>query len=97
MDPPFILDAELSVLEAVNAMRAGRAQIALVAAPGRFDAVDGRPVAGRPVDGRAVSVDGRPVAGASASSDRRIGFVALEDLLEQVIGRFDDETDPVPA
>jgi CBS domain containing-hemolysin-like protein len=24
-----------------------------------------------------------------------IGFVALEDLLEQVLGRFDDETDPV--
>jgi CBS domain containing-hemolysin-like protein len=24
------------------------------------------------------------------------GFVALEDLLEQVLGRFDDETDPVP-
>ena len=28
--------------------------------------------------------------------DRR-GFVALEDLLEQVIGEFDDETDPVPV
>ncbi len=27
---------------------------------------------------------------------RRVGFVALEDLLEQVIGEFDDETDPVP-
>ncbi|MET8150884.1 hemolysin family protein [Actinoplanes sp. NPDC049668] len=27
----------------------------------------------------------------------RIGFVALEDLLEQVIGEFDDETDPVPV
>jgi CBS domain containing-hemolysin-like protein len=26
-----------------------------------------------------------------------IGFVALEDLLEQVLGRFDDETDPVPV
>ena len=25
------------------------------------------------------------------------GFVALEDLLEQVIGEFDDETDPVPT
>ncbi|WP_438872918.1 CBS domain-containing protein [Paractinoplanes hotanensis] len=24
-----------------------------------------------------------------------IGLVALEDLLEQVIGEFDDETDPV--
>jgi CBS domain containing-hemolysin-like protein len=28
---------------------------------------------------------------------KRIGFVALEDLLEQVIGEFDDETDPVPV
>jgi CBS domain containing-hemolysin-like protein len=27
---------------------------------------------------------------------RPIGFVALEDLLEEVIGEFDDETDPVP-
>ncbi|HEX6969445.1 MAG TPA: hemolysin family protein [Micromonosporaceae bacterium] len=25
-----------------------------------------------------------------------VGFVALEDLLEEVIGEFDDETDPVP-
>ncbi|NMO57420.1 HlyC/CorC family transporter [Actinoplanes sp. TBRC 11911] len=59
MDPPFVLDAESSVVEAVTAMRAGRAQLALVG-PGA-------------------------------------GFVALEDLLEQVIGRFDDETDQVPA
>jgi len=28
---------------------------------------------------------------------RRVGFVALEDLLEQVIGEFDDETDPIPV
>jgi CBS domain containing-hemolysin-like protein len=59
MDRPFVLDAESSVVEAVTAMQAGRAQLALVG-PG-------------------------------------VGFVALEDLLEQVIGRFDDETDPVPA
>nr|WP_296068856.1 hemolysin family protein [uncultured Actinoplanes sp.] len=58
MDPAFVLDADLSVVEAVTAMRAGRAQLAFVA---------------------------------------DVGFVALEDLLEQVIGRFDDETDPVPA
>ncbi|WP_067504991.1 hemolysin family protein [Actinoplanes sp. TFC3] len=30
-------------------------------------------------------------------SGHRVGFVALEDLLEQVIGEFDDETDPVPV
>jgi CBS domain containing-hemolysin-like protein len=62
MDPAFVLDAASSVVDAVTAMRAGRAQLALVADDGR-----------------------------------RIGFVALEDLLEQVIGRFDDETDPVPV
>jgi len=28
---------------------------------------------------------------------KRVGFVALEDLLEQVIGEFDDETDPIPV
>jgi CBS domain containing-hemolysin-like protein len=28
--------------------------------------------------------------------DHQVGFVALEDLLELVIGEFDDETDPVP-
>ncbi len=27
---------------------------------------------------------------------RPVGFVALEDLLEEVIGEFDDETDPIP-
>ncbi|HET6480864.1 MAG TPA: hypothetical protein VFG35_12615, partial [Actinoplanes sp.] len=27
----------------------------------------------------------------------QVGFVALEDLLEQVIGRFDDETDVLPG
>ncbi|MDQ1295912.1 MAG: magnesium and cobalt exporter, family, partial [Actinomycetota bacterium] len=26
-----------------------------------------------------------------------VGLVALEDLLEQLIGEFDDETDPVPS
>jgi len=62
MDPVFDLDAEVGVVDAVTAMRAGRAQIAIV-----------------------------------TSGGAQIGFVALEDLLEQVIGRFDDETDPVPA
>jgi CBS domain containing-hemolysin-like protein len=26
-----------------------------------------------------------------------VGIVASEDLLEEVIGEFDDETDPIPA
>ena len=64
MSPPFTLPASATVTEAVAAMRAERAQLALV-----------------------TNGDG---AGAP------IGFVALEDLLEEVIGEFDDETDPVP-
>ncbi len=62
MEPPFVLTAEVPVTEAVNRMRAERAQLAMV-----------------------------------TRSGRRVGFVALEDLLEQVIGEFDDETDPVPV
>jgi CBS domain containing-hemolysin-like protein len=62
MDPPFVLKSRVPVTDAVSAMRADRAQLAMVTENGR-----------------------------------RIGFVALEDLLEQVIGEFDDETDPVPV
>lgn len=63
MAPPFTLPAAATVTEAVAAMRAQRAQLALVTAgPGV----------------------------------RAVGFVALEDLLEEVIGEFDDETDTVP-
>jgi CBS domain containing-hemolysin-like protein len=62
MDAPFTLRADVTVTDAVTAMRAARAQLAMV-----------------------------------TQSGRRIGFVALEDLLEQVIGEFDDETDPVPT
>ncbi|HEX7745750.1 MAG TPA: hemolysin family protein [Micromonosporaceae bacterium] len=63
MTPPFTLPATGTVTEAVAAMRAARAQLALVTA---------------------------------APRPRAVGFVALEDLLEEVIGEFDDETDPVP-
>ena len=62
MDPPFDLDASVTVTDAVTRMRAARAQLAMVTRDGE-----------------------------------RVGFVALEDLLEQVIGEFDDETDPVPV
>jgi CBS domain containing-hemolysin-like protein len=62
MDPPFVLDASVTVTDAVTEMRSNRAQIAMATRDGR-----------------------------------RVGFVALEDLLEQVIGEFDDETDPVPV
>jgi CBS domain containing-hemolysin-like protein len=62
MDPVFTLAAGDRVVDAVAAMRSGRAQVALV-----------------------------------RDDDAAAGFVALEDLLEQVLGRFDDETDPVPV
>ena len=62
MDPAFLLDAQESVVKAVSAMQAGRAQLAIV-----------------------------------TTGDDEVGFVALEDLLEQVIGRYDDETDPIPV
>ena len=58
MEPAFLLDAHVSVVEAVAALRSGRAQLAIV-----------------------------------TENAAQAGFVALEDLLEQVIGRFDDETD----
>ena len=64
MTGAFTLPVTASVTEAVAAMRADQAQLALVS------------------NGAGV---GRPV-----------GFVALEDLLEEVIGEFDDETDAVP-
>ena len=35
--------------------------------------------------------------GRHGPASRPVGFVALEDLLEEVIGEFDDETDPVPV
>jgi CBS domain containing-hemolysin-like protein len=38
----------------------------------------------------AVVVDGH-----SQEDGRPVGVVALEDLLEEVIGEFDDETDPI--
>lgn len=62
MTGPFRLDSGATVTQAVAAMRAHRAQLALVTDRGAT-----------------------------------VGFVALEDLLEEVIGEFDDETDPVSA
>lgn len=38
----------------------------------------------------------RAQLGLVREGERTVGFVALEDLLEEVIGEFDDETDAVP-
>ncbi|MFD1147207.1 hemolysin family protein [Saccharothrix hoggarensis] len=59
MTTPLTLSATLPVASAVTAMRAERAQLALVA----------------------------------DADDRVIGIAALEDLLEELIGDFEDETD----
>ncbi|MCM4083631.1 hemolysin family protein [Paractinoplanes hotanensis] len=67
MEPAFLLDPGVNVVEAVAELRAGRTQLAVVTVPAAGGAVE------------------------------QVGFVALEDLLEQVIGRFDDETDDLPA
>jgi CBS domain containing-hemolysin-like protein len=64
MTPLFNLAPTATISEAVAAMRADQAQLALV------------------------STD--------PNGEQPIGFVALEDLLEEVIGEFDDETDPIP-
>lgn len=59
MAPALTLPATMPVANAVTAMRADRAQLALV----------------------------------SDTEDRVIGIAALEDLLEELIGDFEDETD----
>ncbi|MDN5794300.1 MAG: hemolysin family protein [Intrasporangium sp.] len=58
VSPATVLPPGLTLLEAVEKMRAGRQQLVLVGEPGR-----------------------------------PAGLVSMEDLLERVIGRFDDETD----
>ncbi|MGM1061479.1 hemolysin family protein [Saccharothrix sp. Mg75] len=62
MTEPLTLSAALPVAGAVTAMRADRAQLALVA----------------------------------DEDDRVVGIAALEDLLEELIGDFEDETDQPP-
>jgi CBS domain containing-hemolysin-like protein len=56
---PLRLPGEISLLDAVSAMRTARAQLVLVGA-----------------------------------GDTVVGLVTMEDLLELVLGRFEDETDP---
>ena len=55
-------EQDLSLLDAISAMRAERAQLVLVEGP-----------------------------------EGPVGLVTMEDLLERVLGQFDDETDPQPV
>jgi CBS domain containing-hemolysin-like protein len=56
------VEQDLSLLDAISAMRAERAQLVLVEGP-----------------------------------EGPVGLVTMEDLLERVLGQFDDETDPQTA
>ena len=94
MDSPFALSSADRVVDAVAAMQFGRAQLALVrsGSAARTDPVS-------TTSPSAVSPSGLSPSGSSplVAESIAVGFVALEDLLEQVIGRFDDETDPIPV
>ncbi|MEV4757620.1 hemolysin family protein [Micromonospora sp. NPDC049559] len=85
MTPAFRLPSTATVTEAVAAMRAEQAQLALVAS-------------GAGLSERGVRLSPLPagVGRPASAGARTVGFVALEDLLEEVIGEFDDETDAVP-
>ena len=49
----------------------------------------------RPIRSAIPMRDHRSLLAAVRDEDRPVGVVALEDLLEEVIGEFDDETDPI--
>jgi CBS domain containing-hemolysin-like protein len=81
------------VREAVRATTAGR----VVTAGELMDPAFALDADARVVDAVAGMRAGRAQLARVRDGERWIGFVALEDLLEQVLGRFDDETDPVPV
>ncbi len=68
--------ADVSLLDAVGAMRSAHAQLVLV------EGAPGSDVA-----------EGGLGAGLAKGDDGVVGLVTMEDLLERVLGQFDDETD----
>jgi CBS domain containing-hemolysin-like protein len=84
MGPVLTLPASMPVAQAVTAMRAERSQLALVE-----DGASSR----RMADFQANS----PPSPEERRSNTVVGIATLEDLLEELIGDFEDETDTRPV
>ncbi|WP_422770734.1 hemolysin family protein [Plantactinospora sp. WMMC1484] len=94
-DGPGRVAGLVHVREAVRATTAGRAATArdLMTAPFTLEATATVTEAVAAMRARQVQL---AMVSNGAGAGRPVGFVALEDLLEEVIGEFDDETDPIP-
>ena len=82
--PALFLPVGTTVADAITTMREHRAQLALVTAtpgPGSGPGESGQTESGQTESGQ-------------TESGQVVGLAALEDLLEQVLGNFEDETDP---
>ena len=95
LDSPGVVAGMVHVREAVRATTAGRPATAGELMTPAFSLVATATVTEAVAAMRARQVQLALVTDRTGV-DRPIGFVALEDLLEEVIGEFDDETDPVP-
>ncbi|MFY1669279.1 hemolysin family protein [Plantactinospora sp. WMMB334] len=94
-DGPGRVAGLVHVREAVRATTAGRAATArdLMTTPFTLEATATVTEAVAAMRARQVQL---AMVSNGAGAGRPVGFVALEDLLEEVIGEFDDETDPIP-
>ncbi|MFC7531927.1 hemolysin family protein [Actinoplanes sp. GCM10030250] len=102
MTAPVPLPAGTSVLDAIALMRQQSSHLALVS--GDINEGEGGNGQGGNGQGGAAGANGQGGNGQGANGQGAngqggaagvVGLVTLEDLLEQVIGQFDDETDPV--